>query len=85
VPGQIVSDNLKVGVTKACFYEPAVNRTYADMAAHYDTAVVAARPYKPRDKAKVVLDRLVHNAYRLNLDGPSMHKTKASDPKRHPS
>ena len=53
VPGQIVSDNLKSGVTKACFHEPAVNRTYADMAAHYDTAVVPARPYKPRDKAKV--------------------------------
>ena len=53
VPAQIVSDNLKAGVTKACFYEPAINRTYADMAAHYDTAVVPARPYKPRDKAKV--------------------------------
>jgi transposase len=53
VPGQIVSDNLKSGVTKACFYEPAVNRTYADLAAHYDTAVIPARPYKPRDKAKV--------------------------------
>lgn len=53
VPGQIVSDNLKSGVTKACFYEPTVNRTYADMAAHYDTAVIPARPYKPRDKAKV--------------------------------
>jgi len=33
--------------------QPAVNRTYADMAAHYDTAVVPARPHKPRDKAKV--------------------------------
>ena len=41
------------GITKACFYEPAVNRTYAEMAAHYDTAIVPARPYKPRDKAKV--------------------------------
>ena len=30
-----------------------MNRTYADMAAHYDTAVVPARPNKPRDKAKV--------------------------------
>ena len=39
----------KSGVTKACFYEPAVNRTYADMAAHYGTAVVPARPYKPRE------------------------------------
>ncbi len=51
--GQIVSDNLKSGVTKACFYEPKVNRAYADLAAHYDTAVIPARPYKPRDKAKV--------------------------------
>lgn len=50
---QIVSDNLKAGITKACFYEPKVNRTYAEMAAHYDTAVIPARPYKPRDKAKV--------------------------------
>lgn len=52
VPAQIVSDNLKAGVTKACFYDPVINRTYADMAAHYDTAVVPARPYKPKDKAK---------------------------------
>jgi transposase len=53
VPRQIVSDNLKAGITKACFYEPMVNRTYADMAAHYRTAIIPARPYKPRDKAKV--------------------------------
>jgi transposase len=53
VPAMVVSDNLKSGIAKACFYEPAVNRTYAEMAAHYDTAVVPARPYKPRDKAKV--------------------------------
>jgi transposase len=52
VPGQLVSDNLKSGVTRACFYEPGVNRTYAEMAAHYDTAVIPARPRKPRDKAK---------------------------------
>jgi len=53
VPRQIVSDNLRAGITRACFYEPLVNRTYADMAAHYGTAIVPARPYKPRDKAKV--------------------------------
>jgi transposase len=39
--------------SRACFYEPLVNRTYADFAAHYGTAVIPARPYKPRDKAKV--------------------------------
>jgi len=53
VPAMIVSDNLKSGITKACFYEPAVNRSYAEMASHYDTAIVPARPMKPRDKAKV--------------------------------
>ena len=53
VSAMVVSDNLKSGITKACFYEPAVNRTYAEMAAHYDTAVVPARPNKPRDKVKV--------------------------------
>jgi transposase len=49
----IVCDNLKSGVTKADRYEPAINRTYQEMARHYGTSVVPARPYKPRDKAKV--------------------------------
>ena len=53
VTSLVVCDNLKSGITKACFHEPAVNRTYSDLAGHYDTAVVPARPYKPRDKAKV--------------------------------
>jgi len=53
VPAMVVSDNLRSGITKACFYEPAVNRTYAEMAAHYGTAIVPARPYRARDKAKV--------------------------------
>jgi transposase len=53
VSAQVISDNLKSGVTKACFYEPQVNRTYAEMAAHYGTAVIPARPRKPRDTAKV--------------------------------
>ena len=50
---QTVSDNLKAGITRASFHEPTINRTYADMARHYRTAIVPARPYKPRDKAKV--------------------------------
>jgi transposase len=37
----------------ACLYEPQVNRTYAEMAAHYGTAVLPTRPRRPRDKAKV--------------------------------
>ena len=53
VSRQIVSDNLKSGVIKACFHEPRINRSYAEMAAHYATVVIPARPRKPRDKAKV--------------------------------
>lgn len=49
----IVPDNPKVAVIKACFYDPQVNRTYGEMAAHYDTALLPARPRRPRDKAKV--------------------------------
>jgi len=53
VPNLLVPDNTKVAVIKACLYEPQVNRTYAEMAAHYDTAILPARPRRPRDKAKV--------------------------------
>ena len=52
-PRLLVPDNPKVAVIKACFYDPQVNRTYGEMAAHYDTAVLPARPRRPRDKAKV--------------------------------
>ena len=38
---------------KACRFEPAINRTYAELAGHYGTAILPARPPQPRDKAKV--------------------------------
>jgi transposase len=53
VPNLLVPDNAKVAVIKACLYEPQVNRTYTDMAAHYGTVVLPTRPRKPKDKAKV--------------------------------
>ena len=49
----LVPDNPRTGVTRACRYEPDLNRTYHEMAQHYGIAVLPARPYKPRDKAKV--------------------------------
>ena len=49
----LVPDNPRTGVTRACRYEPDLNRTYHEMAQHYGVAVVPARPRKPRDKAKV--------------------------------
>jgi transposase len=52
-PELLIPDNLKSGVKKACYYEPDLNRTYQQLAAHYGTAVLPARPYHARDKAKV--------------------------------
>ena len=51
-PKLLVCDNLRAGVTAACRYEPGINRTYQEMAAHYGAAVLPAR-VAPRDKAKV--------------------------------
>jgi transposase len=53
VPHLLVPDNTKTAVIKACLYDPQINRTYAEMAAHYGTAILPARPRRPRDKAKV--------------------------------
>ncbi len=53
VPEILVPDNLRSGVTKAHRYEPLINQTYEEMAAHYGCVVIPARTYKPRDKAKV--------------------------------
>ncbi len=59
VPKLLVPDNTKVAIIKACLYEPQVNRTYAEMATHYDTAILPARPRRPRDKAKVEVAVLI--------------------------
>jgi transposase len=53
VPRQIVPDNLKAGVLRANWHEPGLNPTYQDFATHYGTAILPARPRRPRDKAKV--------------------------------
>ena len=64
VPKAVVCDNLKAGVTKPSRYEPGINRTYQDLAAHYGTTILPTRVRKPRDKAKVevavlIVERLV--------------------------
>jgi transposase len=72
-PAIVVPDNLKSGVTKACRYDPQLNASYQQLAEHYQLAVVPARPYKPRDKAKAeagvqlverwILARLRHHTF----------------------
>jgi transposase len=73
VPSAWVPDQLRTGVTAPCRYEPGVQRTYAEWAAHYGTVILPARPAKPRDKAKVevavqvaerwILARLRHEVF----------------------
>ncbi len=73
VPELLVPDNLRAAVTKADRYAPQINTTYAELAAHYQTAVLPARPYKPKDKAKAeaavllverwILARLRHHTF----------------------
>ncbi len=73
VPRLLIPDNLKSGVHKASFYDPEINRSYAMMAEHYGVGILPARPYRPRDKAKVeagvrfaqtyILGRLRHQTF----------------------
>lgn len=72
VPALIVPDNLKTGVTRTDRYEPDINTDYADLATHYKTAIIPARIYKPRDKAKV--ENGVRHVYRSIL-APLRHRT----------
>ena len=49
----IIPDQLRSAVSQPCRYEPGIHRTFEEMAHHYGTVVLPARPYKPKDKAKV--------------------------------
>lgn len=53
VPSAIVPDNLKAAVVQSHRYEPTLNQTFESFAQHYDTCILPARAYKPRDKALV--------------------------------
>ena len=71
-PALFVPDNAKVAVIKACLYDPQVNRSYAEMAAHYGSAVLPTRPRRPRDKAKVEAAVLIVERW---LFGRLRHRT----------
>jgi hypothetical protein len=42
-----MDDNTKVSVIRAFLYEPHINRASAEMATHYGTAILPARPSEP--------------------------------------
>jgi transposase len=129
-PAVLVPDNLKTGVRHPCRYEPDLNPTYQEMAAHYGIAVIdrlaridvlivddwAMAPLADSERrdfleicddryaarstiltsqiplahwheqigdptvADSILDRLVHNAHRIELQGPSIRKNKTVKP-----
>jgi len=51
VPKVIISDNTKTAVKTPDLVDPLLNTSYTEMARHYGTALVPARPRKPKDKA----------------------------------
>lgn len=58
-PTIFVPDNPKVGVTRADRYEPELQRSYEELAAHYRAVIIPARPYRPKDKSRVELTVLL--------------------------
>lgn len=58
-PYSTVPDNYKGAVSKAHWYDPDLNRSYSELAEHYQFAVLPARPRKPKDKAKAEVGVLI--------------------------
>lgn len=50
---RIVIDNLKAGITRACFHDPQVQRSYRELAEHYGFTISPCRVRTPRHKGKV--------------------------------
>lgn len=53
VPGRIVIDNLKAGITRAVWDEPQLQMAYRECAEHYGFLVHPCRPHTPQHKGKV--------------------------------
>jgi len=52
VPARLTPDNLRTGVDRPDLYDPKINRSYAELAAHYGCLIDPARAIKPRDKPR---------------------------------
>jgi transposase len=53
VPALLVPDNARALIADADRYEPQASATVLEMAEHYHTTILPARPYHPKDKSKV--------------------------------
>jgi len=56
VPATLCLDNLKAAVTKADWYDPALNPKIVAFGEHYGVAILPTRPYTPQHKGKVESD-----------------------------
>ncbi len=95
VSRMLVPDNLKAAVVKTDRYEPSLNRVLEDMANHYGTVVVPARPVRPRDKSNVegnvrlvymrvfaeLRNETFYSIDELNWTGNSSQRTQETMPK----
>ena len=59
VPEVVVPDQPRTSVKRPCRYDPDLNPAYGELARHYGTCVIPARPRRPRDKAKVEVGVLI--------------------------
>jgi len=53
VPQKITIDNPKCAITRACYYDPVVQRSYAEYAEGYGFIVEACPPRQPKKKGRV--------------------------------
>ena len=53
VPARVVIDNLKAAITRACWHDPAVQRSYADFAQEYGFLISPCPPREPKKKGIV--------------------------------
>ena len=53
MPKKITIDNAKCAITKACYHDPVVQRSYGDCAEGYGFIISACPPYDPQKKGRV--------------------------------
>ena len=79
VPHRVVLDNLTTGVVKADWYDPQLNKSYAELAASYDFLIDPARVAHPKDKARVErLMPFVRDAFWRGEAWPSVEAMNAA-------
>lgn len=53
VPGRLIIDNAKCAVTRACFHDPEVQRSYGELAEGYGFLISPCPPRDPQKKGRV--------------------------------